>query len=67
MTLNQTQFLVDQNGKKTGVLLSLRQYQKLLEDLHDLAIVAERRDEHDVTLEEMKRRLDNDGLLSSRS
>jgi hypothetical protein len=34
-----------------------RQYQKLMEDLHDLAVVAERRDEAPVALEEVKRRL----------
>ena len=44
-------------GEKTGVLLSLKQYQKLLEDLHDLAVIAERRDEEPIPLEEMQRRL----------
>jgi hypothetical protein len=38
-------------------------YRRLLEDLHDLAVVAERRDEPTVTLEELKRRLRQDGLL----
>ena len=51
------QYLVDADGKKTAVILSLKQYQRLLEDLHDLAAVAERRDEEPISLEEMKRRL----------
>ena len=59
----QEQFVVDAKGKKTGVILSVKQYQKLLEDLHDLAVVAERRAEKLVSLEEMKRRLKNDGVL----
>ncbi len=62
MATPQEQFIVNAKGKKTGVLLSLRQYQKLMEDLHDLAIVAERRKEKPVTLEELKRRLRKDGL-----
>lgn len=33
------------------------------EDLHDLAMVAERRDERIIIFEEMKRRLKQDGLL----
>lgn len=33
------------------------------EDLHDLAIVAERRGEEPIGLEEMKRRLKEEGLL----
>jgi len=62
MATPQEQFIVNAKGKKTGVLLSLRQYQKLMEDLHDLAIVAERRKEKPVTLEELKRRLTKDGF-----
>ncbi len=62
MATPQEQFIVNAKGKKTGVLLSLRQYQKLMEDLHDLSIVAERRKEKPVTLEELKRRLRKDGL-----
>lgn len=62
MATPQEQFIVNAKGKKTGVLLSLRQYQKLMEDLHDLAIVAERRKEKPVTLKELKRRLRKDGL-----
>jgi hypothetical protein len=32
------------------------EYKELLEDIHDLAIIAERRDEPTVTVEELKRR-----------
>ncbi len=57
------QYVVDSKGRKTGVLLSLEEYERLLEDLHDLAIVAERRDEKAISLDELKRRLKKDGLL----
>jgi hypothetical protein len=57
----QEQFTTDAKGRKTGVILSLRRYQKLMEDLHDLAIVAERRSEEPISLQEMKRRLKQDG------
>jgi hypothetical protein len=60
-TIPQAQFVVNAQGKKTGVLLSLKQYQKLLEDLHDLAVIAERRDEEPISLEEMQWRLQHDG------
>ncbi|TLU81499.1 MAG: hypothetical protein FDX21_11805 [Chlorobium sp.] len=56
-TIPQGKYVINTQGKKTGVLLSLKQYQQLLEDLHDLTILASRRDESPVTLEEMKRRL----------
>ena len=55
--MSQAQYVIDEKGKKTGVLLSLKQYEKLMEDLHDLAIVAERSSEKPTTLEELKRRL----------
>jgi hypothetical protein len=62
-TTPQAQFVVNAQGKKTGVLLSLKQYQKLLEDLHDLAVIAERRDEEPMALKEIQRRLQrNDGV-----
>jgi PHD/YefM family antitoxin component YafN of YafNO toxin-antitoxin module len=57
------QYVVDSKGRKTGVLLSMEQYERLLEDLHDLAVVAERRDEKTISLDELKRRLKKDGLL----
>jgi hypothetical protein len=63
VSLATEQFVVDSQGKRTGVILSTRRYQKLMEDLHDLAVVAERREEKPVTLDEMKRRLRKDGLL----
>ena len=62
MVRAREQYIVDENGKKTAVVLPLGSYRRLLEDLHDLAVVAERRDEPRVTLEDLKRRLREDGL-----
>ena len=62
-TVTHEQFITDAKGRKTGIILSLSRYEKLMEDLHDLAIVAERRDEQPVSLDEMKKRLKNDGVL----
>ena len=57
------QYVVDTKGHKTAVILSLKWYKQVMEGLHDLAIVAERREEKPISLEEMKRRLREDGLL----
>ena len=59
----QEQFVVDSKGKKTAVILSLKRYEELMEDLHDLAVVAERRAEQPISLEEMKSRLKKNGVL----
>ncbi len=45
MSTIQGQFVVDAKGKKTSVILSLKRYQRLIEDLHDLAVVADRHSE----------------------
>jgi len=50
----QEQFVVDTNGRKTAIILSLKRYQKLMEDLHDLAVVAERRAERPISLASYK-------------
>ncbi len=63
MTGLQTQYLTDENGRKTAVVIPLEEYEELLEDLHDLAIIAERRDEPTITFDELKKRLRAHGLL----
>lgn len=57
------QYLTDEDGTRTGVLLSMDEYEELLEDLHDLAAIAERRDEPTLTHEEVVAHLKADGLL----
>jgi len=57
MIASQEQYVVDAKGIKTAVILPVKQYEQLMEDLHDLVIVAERREEAPISLEEMKRRL----------
>ncbi len=61
--ISDEQFLVDADGKRKGVLLSIERYEQLIEDLHDLAIVAERKEEVRIDLDEMKRRLKKDGIV----
>lgn len=63
MSKIREQFIIDENGKKRAVVLPFRDYQRLLEDLHDLSVIAERRQEPTISLEELKRRLRGDGLL----
>lgn len=63
MLASKEQYIIDSEGNKTGVILSMDAYQKLLEDMHDLAVIAERRDEEPISLEEMKQLLAEDGLL----
>ncbi len=67
MQVEQVEYLVDPKGKKRSVVISLKHYQRLLEDLHDLATAAQRRDEPGISLHEVEENLIKDGLLSRRT
>ena len=60
-----TQFLTDASGDKVAVVIPIAEYDELLEDIADLASVAERRDDERVSLERVRQRLASDGLLPS--
>ena len=57
------QFIVDESGKKTAIVLPLEDYEELIEDIHDLAVIAERKDEPTISFDELKKRLKADGLI----
>jgi PHD/YefM family antitoxin component YafN of YafNO toxin-antitoxin module len=59
----QAQYVTNQAGKKTAVILPIEEFEELLEDLEDLAALAERRDEGTVPFDEVKKRLKRDGIL----
>jgi hypothetical protein len=61
--ISDEQYIIDANGNRKGVILSIERYDQMTQDLHDLAIVAERRNEQTISLEEMKRRLKQDGTV----
>jgi len=51
------QYVVNDEGRKTAVLLPIQTYEQMLEDLHDLAMVAQWREETLINLDEMLERL----------
>ena len=58
-----TQFLTDDRGQKVAVVIPIADYESLMEDVSDLAAVAERRDDDRISLNELKEQLTADGLL----
>ena len=58
-----TQFIVDEAGKKTFVILPVEDYEELLEDIHDLTVIAERKNEPSISLVDLKNRLKTDELI----
>ena len=57
------QYLTDERGERTAVVLPISDYEKLLEDLEDLAVVAERRDEPTIPHQQFVTELKRDGIL----
>ena len=57
------QYLTDEQGERTAVLLPIAAYQKLLEDLDDLAVVAERREEPTIPHDQFVTELKRDGIF----
>jgi len=56
-------YIIDDKGKKKSVVLSLSEFQELIEDIEDLAAVAERRDESTISHKKFLDELKNDGLI----
>jgi len=53
-------FIVDSEGKRLAVVLPIEEYEELMEDLHDLSVIAERKDEDVISFEDVKRELAED-------
>jgi hypothetical protein len=56
------QFLTNEKGRKTAVVLGIDDYERLLEDMDDLAVIAHRRNEETIPHAEFKKRLKRRGL-----
>lgn len=59
----QAKYITDENGEKTAVVLPIKEFENLLEDLNDLAVLAERREEATISFDEVMQRLKRDGFL----
>lgn len=57
------QYLTDASGKKVAVVISIAEFEELIEDIQDLAAIAERREEPTLSHEEVLRELKKDGFI----
>ena len=63
LTQLHPQYVTDDAGERTAVILSITEYEALLEDIRDLVVSAERRDESTASHEDLVAELKRDGLL----
>jgi hypothetical protein len=59
----KVKFISNEAGKQTDVILPIEVFRELIEDLEDLAVIAERRDEGTISHEKMITELNRDGYL----
>jgi hypothetical protein len=66
LTLSElnVQYVTDESGEKNAVILPIEQFRQLVEDLNDLAVIAERADEPTVSHQQLVDELKADDLLS---
>ena len=59
----QPEYITDEKGERKSVILSVSAYEELLQDLEDLAAVAERREEETISHDELLGELKNNDLI----
>ena len=57
------QYITTASGERSGVILSIEDFETLIEDLEDMAHVIARRNEPVISHEDLKAELKQDGLL----
>lgn len=61
----EVNYVTNDAGDKTAVILAIDDFNALMEDIEDLAAVAERREEASISHDELLAELKRDGLLHS--
>jgi len=56
-------YITNESGEKTAVILPIEEFQELIEDIENLATVAERREEPTVSHEQLIAELKRDGII----
>lgn len=55
--LGNVKYVVDAKGKRTHIIISLKDLEELIEKVRAMAIIDERRDEEHISLSELQKRL----------
>jgi hypothetical protein len=60
---NALQYLIDEAGERKAVIVPIADYNRFMEDMEDLAAIAERREEPSINHQDFLSELKRDGLL----
>jgi hypothetical protein len=56
-------YITNDKGEKMSVVLSMQEFENILEDFEDLAIIAERKDEKVFSHQDILKELEQDGII----
>jgi hypothetical protein len=57
------EYVTNREGEKTAVIVPIENFEELMEDIEDLAAVAERREEPTISHDQLVAELKQDGLI----
>ena len=64
MSMNlHPQYITNDNGEKISVVLSMEEFENILEDFEDLVVVAQRKDEMSISHQNLLKELEQDGII----
>ena len=59
----EIEYVTNRAGEKTSVIVPIDSFEELIEDIEDLAVAAERREEPTITHDQLLTELKQDGLI----
>ena len=57
------EYITDANGNKISVIIPVKKYEEILEDINDLLAFAERQNETTISFDQLKKSLKLDGFI----
>jgi len=63
MKTKEIEYITQKDGRKVAVIVPIKEYEKLIEDIYDLGKIAERKREKEIEFGKFVERLKEDGLL----
>ncbi len=58
-----TRYVTDDKGHKTDVLIDIESYEEMIEDIESLALIADSKNETELSIEDVKKKLERRGVI----
>lgn len=58
-----TQYVTDEKGQKTAVLIDIDSYEDMIEDIESLALIADSKNQPKISISDVRKNLKKHGIL----